>query len=189
MIFTQENEYSAVLDACVLVPAALCDTLLRLAEEPAMYRPLWSEHILTEMAKAMQTKLGRTAQEVAHRQEEMKKAFPEAMVTIPQSLACALDGLPDEGDRPVLATAIMARANVVVTQNTKHFPKDHMEEYGILCHSADDFLIHQYHLCEQLVLDKLDDQAAGIARNRAFVIKSLRAAAPGFAQLVEAHTL
>ena len=59
MIFTQENEYSAVLDACVLVPAALNDLLLRLAEEPAMYRPLWSEQILTEMTTALRTKLRR----------------------------------------------------------------------------------------------------------------------------------
>ena len=83
MIFIQENEYSAVLDACVLVPAALCDLLLRLAEEPAMYRPLWSEHILTEMARALKTKLNRTAAEITHKQREMNKAFPEAMVTVP----------------------------------------------------------------------------------------------------------
>ena len=65
MIFTQENEYAAVLDACVLVPMALCDLLLRLAEEPAMYRPLWSEQILTELARALKTKLRRSAEEVA----------------------------------------------------------------------------------------------------------------------------
>jgi hypothetical protein len=67
MIFTQENEYAAVLDACVLVPMALCDLLLRLAEEPAMYRPLWSEQILTELARALKTKLRRSAEEVAWR--------------------------------------------------------------------------------------------------------------------------
>lgn len=154
-----------------------------------MYRPLWSQHILTEMARAMQTKLNRTAQEIRHKQQEMNRAFPEAMVTVPKSLARALDGIPDEGDRPVLAAAVMARANVIVTQNTKHFPKDYLEEYGIFCHTADDFLVHQYHLGGQLVLDKLDDQAAGISETRAYVIRSLRNAAPEFAKLVEAHML
>jgi len=33
--------YAAVLDACVLVPIALADTLLRIAERE-LYRPLWS---------------------------------------------------------------------------------------------------------------------------------------------------
>lgn len=189
MIFTQENEYAAVLDACVLVPAALCDLLLRLAEEPAMYRPLWSEHILTEMARALKTKLSRTVAEIAHKQREMNKAFPEAMVTVPRSLAESLDGIPDKNDRPILAAAIVAHANVIVTQNTKHFPKDYLDEYGILCQNADDFLVHQFHLGGQLVLDKLDDQAAGIGKSRDYVIRSLKNAAPKFAALVEEHRL
>jgi predicted nucleic acid-binding protein len=189
MIFTQENEYSAVLDACVLVPAALCDTLLRLAEEPAMYRPLWSRHILTEMANVLETKLQRTVEEIEHKQREMNRAFPEAEVTVPKSLTRALDCIPDEGDKPVLAAAIMGHANVIVTQNTKHFPKDCIAEYGILCQNADDFLIHQFHLCEQLVLDKLDDQAAGISKDRAYVIASLRRSVPGFIQRIENHIL
>ena len=189
MIFTQENEYSAVLDACVLVPAALRDTLLRLAEEPAMYRPLWSQYILDEMGSALKTKLKRTAMQVSHLQREMNSAFPEAMVTVPKSLARALDGIPDERDRPILAAATIARAQVIVTQNVKHFPKDYLEEYGILCHTADAFLVHQYHFGGQLVLDKLDDQAAGVQRSRAYVINALRNAAPGFAKLVEENTL
>jgi predicted nucleic acid-binding protein len=187
MIFTQENEYSAVLDACVLVPAALCDTLLRLAEEPAMYRPLWSEHVLAEMAQVLKTKIGRTHEEIAHKQRQMNRAFPEAIVTVPKSLARSLDCIPDEGDKPVLATAIMAHANVIVTQNTRHFPKECIDEYGVLCQTADDFLIHQYHLRSQVVLDKLDDQAAGISKDRAYVIGSLKRSAPAFAKLIEEH--
>ena len=37
--------YTAVLDACVLVPIALADTPLRVAEK-GLYRPLWSDRIL-----------------------------------------------------------------------------------------------------------------------------------------------
>lgn len=33
------SQYVAVLDTCVLAPMPLCDTLLRLAEEPAFYIP------------------------------------------------------------------------------------------------------------------------------------------------------
>lgn len=189
MIFTQENEYSAVLDACVLVPVSLCDLLLRLAEEPAMYRPLWSDQILTEMTKTMRTKLHRSATEVAYRRQKMNEAFPEAMVPVPSELLRSVECIPDENDRHVLAAAIMARANTIVTQNTKHFPKACLEKFGVLCQTADDFLIHQYHLCPQLILDKLDDQGAGISQDRAYVVASLKASAAGFCKLLEVHAL
>jgi len=144
---------------------------------------------MAEMASALKTKLHRTAAEIAYRRQHMNEAFPEAMVTVPSALTKAINCIPDEDDRHVLATAIMAHANVIVTQNTKHFPKDCLEEYGVLCQKADDFLIHQYHLCEQFVLDKLDDQGMGISRDRAYVISSLKQSAPGFAKLLEEHSL
>jgi predicted nucleic acid-binding protein len=185
MIFTPGSDDRVVLDACVLVPMALCDLLLRLAEEPAVYRPLWSEQILTEMARALKAKLHRSTEEVAWRRNQMKDAFPEAMVTIPSSLLKAVECIPDEGDRHVLAAAVVAQANTIVTQNTRHFPKDRCEKYGVLCLTPDDFLIDQYHLHSQLVLDKLDDQAAGISQHREFVVASLKAAVPKFCRLVE----
>jgi len=188
MIFTKENEYSAVLDACVLVPAALNDLLLRLAEEPAMYRPLWSERILTEMTGALRTKLRKTAIEVEWRKNQMCQAFPEAMVTVPAELLRAAECIPDEDDKHVLAAAIMARADTIVTQNTKHFPKTCLDKFGVLCQTADHFLIHQFHLRPQLLLDKLDDQAAGIAQTRTYVMNSLKASAREFVKIVEAHT-
>lgn len=189
MIFTQENEYSAVLDACVLVPAALRDLLLRLAEEPAMYRPFWSEQILTEMTRTLRTKLRRTAAEAAHLRQEMCSAFPEAMVPVPAELLRAVECIPDADDRHVLAAAIMARANTIVTQNTRHFPPECTRKFGVLCQTADDFLIHQYHLRPQMVLDKLDDQSVGIGQTRDYVVENLKQAANGFCKLVESHTL
>jgi len=189
MIFTQENEYSAVLDACVIVPMSLCDLLLRLGEEPAMYRPLWSEQILMEMTKALRMKLHRSPPEVAWRREQMNQAFPEAMVSVPPDLLRAVECIPDEQDRHVLAAAIMARADAIVTQNTKHFPRACLERFGVLCQTADDFLTQQYHLCPQLILDKLDDQAAGISQDRRYVIASLTPFAVGFCRLLDLQLL
>ncbi len=119
----------------------------------------------------------------------MNQAFPEAMVPVPSELLRAVECIPDEEDRHVLAAAIMARANTIVTQNTKHFPKNCLDQYGVICQTADEFLIHQYHLSPQLILDKLDDQGAGISQSRAYVVASLRASAGGFCKLMEAHAL
>jgi len=185
MIFTPGNDYSAVLDACVLVPMALCDLLLRLAEEPAIYRPIWSEQILAEMAKALKTKLHRSAEQAAWRRQQMKQAFPEAMVTVPSALLKAVECIPDKDDRHVLAAAIMARADAIITQNSRHFPKECCEKYGVLCQAPDDFMIDQYRLYPQLVLDKLEDQAIGISQNREFVVGSLKASVPKFCKVVD----
>ena len=47
------TRFSAMLDACVLVPVTLADTLLRLAEA-SLYRPLWSARIITETVRAIE---------------------------------------------------------------------------------------------------------------------------------------
>jgi hypothetical protein len=39
-------DYRAVLDACVLIPMPLADTLLRMAEAPRLYLPNWSQAIM-----------------------------------------------------------------------------------------------------------------------------------------------
>jgi len=189
MIFTQGNEYSVVLDACVLVPMALCDCLLRLAEEPALYRPLWSEQILEEVATSLRKDLGRTPGEIAYRLQEMRLAFPEAMVAVPSELLKGVECIPDPKDRHVLAAAVMARANAIVTQNTKHFPADCLAKFQVLRQTADEFLIHQYHLSWEIVLEKLDNQAIGIGQSRAFVVSSLKHSAPEFCKLLDSHTL
>jgi hypothetical protein len=130
------------------------------------------------MAKALKTKLHRSSEEVAWRRHQMKEAFPEAMVTVPSALLKAVECIPHKDDRHVLAAAIVAHATVIVTQNIRHFPKDCCEKYGVICQTPEDFLIDQYRLSPQLLLDKLDDQAAGISQNREFVVASLKASSP-----------
>ena len=42
-------DYRVVLDACVLIPMPLADTLLRMAEAPRLYLPQWSQRIMDEV--------------------------------------------------------------------------------------------------------------------------------------------
>ncbi len=183
MILTLDNEYSAVLDACVLYPMPLCDTLLRLAEEPAFYRPLWSEQILQELGQAL-TDRKYTGQQRDRRINVMREHFPEAIVDVPEEIIHAVATLPDMKDRHVLAAAILAKANAIVTANTKHFPSEPLEKYGVLCQTPDDFLIHRYHLWPGEVLERLDEQAADIRLERAHLLKLLEKATPKFTRLL-----
>jgi predicted nucleic acid-binding protein len=187
MILTPDNEYAAVLDACVLVPMPLCDTLLRLAEEPAFYRPLWSQQILQEVGDALENGLKLTRAQRERRIAFMEANFPECLVSVPAELLTIFDCMPDPKDRHVLAAAVCGHANAIVTQNVRHFPPECLERYAMLCQTPDDFLIHQFHLNPSLILDKLDTQAAAISQSRPNVMVNLKPIAPNFVALVDQY--
>jgi hypothetical protein len=75
--------YTAVLDACVLVPIALADTLLRVAEK-GLYRPLWSDRILAEAQAA--TEEIHPGMDAGKRFAQMREAFDDALVGHPRLL-------------------------------------------------------------------------------------------------------
>ena len=60
--------------------------------------------------------------------------------------------LPDPGDRHVLAAAITGSANVIVTFNLRHFPKDILASYGIEAQHPDEFIRHLLDLYEESVV-------------------------------------
>jgi predicted nucleic acid-binding protein len=186
MILTPDNEYTVLLDACVLVPMPLCETLLRLAEEPALYRPLWSDPILQEVGTALE-RMKNTPDQVNRRLKAMRETFPEAIVSIPDHLADGLVCIPDPNDRHVLAAAIAGRANAILTLNRRDFPPECLAQYDIDRMCPDEFLVHQYHLNPESLLEKIDAQAAAIRENREAVMKRFRVLlqAPKFADVVE----
>jgi putative PIN family toxin of toxin-antitoxin system len=186
MILNQNNEYAAVLDACVIAPMPLCDTLLRLAEDPAFYRPLWSEEILHEVGRVL-GKLGYSEKQSNRRLDAMRSAFSESMVTIPPKLLESLE-CPDKDDRHVLAAAVRGQANAIITSNTKDFPPHCIDCYGILCQTPDDFLVNQFYLNPPLVLDKLDQQSASIGQQRSTLMLKLEKTSPQFVELVRKYS-
>jgi len=184
MILTPDNEYLAVLDACVLAPMPLCDTLLRCAEEPALFRVLWSNETLNEVHRTL-IKFGYTADQAEGRLRRMREAFPEAEVSVPPNLVNGTPDIPDPNDKHVVAAAIHERAHVIVTANIQHFPAELLKPHGILVHHPDDFLIHQFHLSPGRILEVLDTQASGIRLQRKDVLQKLKNGVPNFVRLVE----
>lgn len=57
--------------------------------------------------------------------------------------------LPDAGDRHVLAAAIKAKAQVIVTENLKHFPPDKLAAWNIEAQGADDIVLGLVELHQQ----------------------------------------
>ena len=122
--------FLAVLDTNVLLPAPLRDTLLRLAEAD-LYVPKWSDRILAELAKNL-VESGRTdAERAARVTRTMEEAFPEAMV--PTSLVSTIEPAMtnDPKDRHVLAAAVGAGAQVIVSRNLDDFPPKACNPLGV----------------------------------------------------------
>lgn len=151
--------YTALLDACVLVPIALTDTLLRVAERE-LYRPLWSDRILTETAEAiLEIHPDIDPDLITKRFASMNDAFEDACVPSWESLEATLT-LPDADDRHVVAAAARGRADAIVTANVDDFPDDVLAPLDIAVVDPDAFLLDQLDLAPRTVLDVLREQAA-----------------------------
>lgn len=146
-----------ILDACVLVNAALRDTLLRLAEPPHLYLPRWSREIMSETTRTLEAKLGLTPAQTGYLLSELKIHFAEAWIEDYEKFIPAMQNHPK--DRHVLAAAVRCGAHTIVTFNRKDFPAHALAPWGVEVQSPDDFLIRQYRQASDLVSQKLKQQA------------------------------
>ncbi|GGK51925.1 hypothetical protein Ppa06_07370 [Planomonospora parontospora subsp. parontospora] len=125
----------AILDANVLIPNALCDLLLRLAEENLL-QPRWSPHILTEVQRHLPSADPKV---LSRRVDAMNAAFESAMVTGYERLIAEMTNHPK--DRHVLAAAVHADADLIITCNLRDFPDESCDLHGIEVQHPDDFLL------------------------------------------------
>jgi len=120
----------AVLDACVLFPAALRDLWMHLTVR-FVFHPKWTAEIQDEWVQSVLEKrpdlqaerLARTTTLMAEAGRDWQ--VPDFQAVIP-SLA-----LPDPDDRHVLAAAIAAGAPLIVTFNLADFP-----DYALCAHNV-----------------------------------------------------
>ncbi len=137
------SDFPVVLDACVIVPAALRDTLLRFAEK-RLFLPRWSDEIIAETVRTLETKLNKTSEQTTHLVHELRTHFGDAWVEnyLPIVASCT----NHEKDRHVLAAAIRAHAELIVTFNVKHFPAASLSPWAIDVSHPDEFLIDMFYL-------------------------------------------
>ena len=148
--------FTVVLDTCALYPAHLRDTLLRLAER-GLYRAIWSADIVEELRKNLiESDISPSA--VDHLTTEMRAAFPDAEVAGYQHL---IDSMTcDQKDRHVLALAVRANADAIVTFNESDFPHTSVAEYGTEVLHPSILLLDLLDLEPESVIVELERQAA-----------------------------
>ena len=131
-----------LIDACVLYPTILREIVLGAAGTGA-FVPVWSARILEEWARAA-AKHGPIEEERARGEIAVARSnWPDAEVEPEDG---AEDGLwlPDPADVHVLAAAIAAEADAILTQNLRDFPKSELAPVGQRAIHPDAFLAELY---------------------------------------------
>lgn len=178
--------FSAVLDTSVLFPFYLRDTLLRVAAQD-LFRPLWSGDILEELQRELLETYPLNPPDVDHLLRQMTEHFPDSLVETYEGLITQVD-TPDPQDRHVLAAAIKAGAEAIVTANVRDFPPDCQETYGVSVQSPDEFLVERFHEDPRRVLAALEEQTRPYKRPSMTVEELIdRLDLPHFARAVRAR--
>jgi hypothetical protein len=135
-----EPPVTAVYDANVLYPAPLRDLFIRLAQA-GLVRARWTEAIHDEWIRnVLEDKPALSPERLARTRTLMNEAVRDCLVTGYEDLIGSLS-LPDPNDRHVLAAAICANAEVIVTYNLRDFPAETLARFDIKPQHPDDFLV------------------------------------------------
>ena len=134
--------FIVVYDANALFPNTLRDLLIRIAQA-GLVQAKWTNEILDEMLRALSRNRPDIAPDKLDRLRQlMNEAVRDCLVSGYEPLIEGLK-LPDPADRHVLAAAIKAGAQVIVTSNLKHFPAAALRPWDVEAKSPDDFVLDQ----------------------------------------------
>ena len=117
-----------------------------LLERPAdPTRDEWTRNLLKNSPQLDSTKVQRFVQ-------LMSDAVRDWEVTSFQDLVLSVS-LPDKNDRHVLAAAVKANADAIITLNLKHFPESSLTPHGVEALHPDDFVLDLVDLNAHQVLE------------------------------------
>lgn len=145
----------AVLDADVLFPMILRDTLLR-AAMAGLCRIHWTGRIQDEVERNLVGSYGMASEKARGLRQAMESAFPDAMVEGWEDIEVEMPNHPK--DRHVAAAAVTIAAPIVVTSNIKDF-RD--LPTGVTAMTPDTFLSRLLDDHGGVFIDVLRKQAAG----------------------------
>jgi hypothetical protein len=105
------------------------------------------------------------------------QAVPDCLVRDYEDLASSIS-LPDPNDAHVVAAAVRAGAQVIVTFNLDDFPTHRLTPYNLEANHPDDFVMHAIDLAPAAIATAVIEQAAALKHppmSRAELLDTLRA--------------
>lgn len=153
--------FPVVYDACVLYPAPIRDLLVRIACT-GLIRARWTDQILDECFRSiLEGRPELSAVALERTRSLMNRSVADCLITGYEPL---IEGftLPDPNDRHVLAAAVRAGAQVIVTFNLKDFPDSILAPYGVEAKHPDDFVIDQIGLAPGAIVNVIVQQTQSL---------------------------
>jgi hypothetical protein len=136
------SNFTVIYDSNILFGSFLRNVMIHLAQA-GIYRAKWTNDIHNEWMPRLMEKYPNVRVEDAQRIRGLIDAsVPDCLVYGYKRIIPGLE-LPDAKDRHVLAAAIKAGAQVIVTRNISHFPHKILSEFDIEAQHPDDFILYQ----------------------------------------------
>lgn len=143
--------FTVIYDANVLYPAPLRSVLMFLAQTD-LFRMRWTLAIHEEWIRnLLLNRPDLNREKLEGLRDLMIEAIPDSLVT---GYEPAIENLvlPDPNDRHVLAAALRANAEVIVTNNLKDFPPMRLRPFNVIAQHPDDFVLDLIDLNAPVVL-------------------------------------
>ncbi len=155
--------FVVLYDANVLYPAPMRDLLLRIGAA-GIVQARWTEEILDECFRnILANRIDLKPENLKRTRDLMNAAVPDCLVEGYEPLVAGLH-LPDKQDRHVLAAAIHAGAQVIVTHNLKDFPEKALAPFNVEAVAPDDFVLDAIDLWPGAVVRVVEEQAAALRK-------------------------
>lgn len=179
-------------DTNTLYPYYVCDLLLHCAEED-LFTVLWTEDLLAELIDVLPGNKRKGRESVEGMCEAIRRAFPEAEVPR-QDYEDLIDQMPgkDPDDHLHSAAAVAAKADVLLTYNTRDFPPRSLARHGLRVTNVDQFMCEQFTAFPDDLVRILHNQVEDTTKSK-LDLEALLAAldhpggAPRFVRLVRKH--
>ena len=177
-----------VLDANLLYPFHLRNLLVQFGVD-SLIAPRWTTRINEEWVGNLVAASRAPRDRLLLTLDLMNDALPEAEVS---GWEVHLDGLtlPDPDDRHVLAAALAAGADTILTMNLRDFPASALAPHGVAAFHPDDFLCGLHDADAALVRASTEAAHANLNRSApsfADYLKALeRQGVPRFARRLQA---
>ncbi|WP_053722965.1 PIN domain-containing protein [Saccharothrix sp. NRRL B-16348] len=153
-------------DTNTLYPFYVCDLLLHCAEED-LFRVLWSEDLLAELVEVVPRSGRKSRQAVAGLCAAIREVFPDDEVPRRdyEHLIASMPG-SDPDDWAHSAAALAGKADILLTRDTKGFPKAALGRRGLRVTTADQFMCEQFGAFPEDLVRVVRNQVADLTRSR-----------------------